>query len=251
MKLRFVIALGISAVLFFLTSRTARADLVFTVDLNTTPLTTSPGDGAGPFSLFFDMIQGDPANTTNTATVGDFSFGGGSAGACPASCAVSGDESGDATGTINLSTSDGFEGLIQSFTPGTGLSFTVDLTTNPSATTPDTFQFSILDATDFPIPTEDPSGADSLLTVFLDSTSPAVLTYASDPTTGTNAGDVSITMGAPSIGTPPTSAVPEPSELGLLGIASLVLAAVRFSRRVQVGQEALGNPARPSRTPST
>ena len=53
----------------------------------------------------------------------------------------------------------------------------------------------------------------------LDSTSPTVLGYASDP----------FTRGAPMLGTPaPASAVPEPSELGLLGIASSDLCDVRL-----------------------
>jgi hypothetical protein len=176
----------------------ARADEVFTVDLTTTPLTTDPGDQ--PFSLAFQMVQGDPANTTNTATIGDFLFGGGSAGTCPLDCTTFGNESGNANSTIDLSTSDGFESLIQTFTPGTHLSFTVDLTTNPnSGATPDTFAFSILDSSLFPIPTQDPTTADSLVTIFIDSTKPTVFAFATDPKTITNAGHVSITMGAPAI----------------------------------------------------
>jgi hypothetical protein len=57
-----------------------------------------PGDQAGPFSLAFQLAQGGPTNATNTATVSDFVFGGGSAGACPANCTTFGNESGDSVG---------------------------------------------------------------------------------------------------------------------------------------------------------
>jgi hypothetical protein len=71
------------------------------------------------------MVQGDPANAANSVKVSDFAFGGGSASACPAAppgggpspCTSSGNESGDAASTINLSTSDGFEALVQTFAP--------------------------------------------------------------------------------------------------------------------------------------
>jgi hypothetical protein len=201
-----------SAVLTF-AAGSVYADSIDLVTLNTTPLTAAPGNAAGPFELAFALIQGDPSNPTNTASVSDFLFGGGSATACstPGACTAIGNVSGDATGSIGLSTSDAFEALIEPFTPGTSLSFLVDLTTNASLI-PDTFEFEILDGSSSPIPTLDPSGAETLLTAFINSTDPAIATYASDPTTGTNAGNVFITMDAP-MATP----VPEPGTLTLLG----------------------------------
>jgi hypothetical protein len=209
---------------------TTRADEIFTVTLNTAPLTTAADSAAGPFSLAFQLAQGDPSNPLNTATVSDFAFGGGSAAACPANCTTFGGVTGDATSSIGLSTSDGFEAIIQAFTPGSQLSFQVDVSTNiNTGVAPDDFAFSLLDSTGFPIPTQDGSGADTFLTVLLNSSSPSVLTYASDPTTGTAAGDVLISLSAPAIGTPTAPAsTPEPSSLVLLActVAALLGAAI-------------------------
>jgi hypothetical protein len=208
----------------------ARADEIFTVKLNTEVLTTTPDAAAGPFSLAFQLVQGDGTNPTNTATVSDFTFGGGSAGACPTNCITFGDVTGDATGTIGLSTSDAFEAIIQTFTPGSQLSFQVDLSTNPNTgLAPDAFGFSILDSSDSPIPTQDPSGADTFLTVLLNSSNPSILTYASDPSVGTEAADISISLEAPTIGTnvPPTN-TPEPPSFVLLAAGLLLLLGIAF-----------------------
>jgi len=208
----------------------ARADEIFTVTLNTEVLTTAPDAAAGPFSLAFQLVQGDATNPTNTATVSDFTFGGGNAAACPTNCITFGDVTGDATSTIGLSTSDAFEAIIQTFLPGSQLSFQVDLSTNPNTgLAPDAFGFSILDSSDSPIPTQDPSGADTFLTVLLNSSNPSILTYASDPSVGTAAANVFISMDAPTIGAsaPPTN-TPEPSSFVLLASGLLLLLGMAF-----------------------
>jgi hypothetical protein len=200
--------------LLVLTAGTAHAGLIFEVTLNTTPLTTA--SAAAPFSLAFQLVQGSQPNN-NTATISDFLYGvGGSAGSgCPAvlSPCIFGGASGDISSSVTLNTSSAFNALVETFTPGSSLSFLVDLTTNVDAGgTPDAFAFSILDSGGGSIPTLDPSGADTLLTINIDSASPAILTYATDPIRNTLGGTgPSITMDAPTV-----NSVPEPGTLVLL-----------------------------------
>lgn len=207
-------------------AKTAHADLVFTVALNTMPLTVPPGSTAGPFSLAFALIQGSQPDN-NSVTLNNFAFGvGGSAGSsCAFPPCTSGGASGDITSTVNLEATSFFNSFVESFNPGTDLTFNVDLTTNvDSGGTPDTFAFSILDGGGASIPTLDPSFADTLLTVNIDSASPAMLTYATDSSQPVNNG-VFITMDAPTVTLVSTS-VPEPSTSVVLGGLLAVLAAL-------------------------
>ncbi len=203
----------------------ARADAIFTVTLDTSPLTVAPGSTAGPFSLAFQLTDGSGiGDANNTATLSNFDFGGGSAGACPATCMAFGGASGSASSSIVLIDSDFFNALVEGFAPGSSLSFQVDLTTNlDSGGTPDAFAFSVLDSGGFPLPALDPSGADSLVTVYLDSADPAILAYATDPDRLTGGGTgASISIDAPRIGTP-ASTVPEPRTLPLIGVGFAAL----------------------------
>jgi hypothetical protein len=193
---------------------TASADEIFAVTLNTTPLATAPGTSAGPFSLAFQLLDGSQPNN-NTATISDFTYGvGGNAGSgCPAvlvPCTFGG-ASGDIGSGVSLNDSSAFNALVETFTPGSSLSFLVDLTTNVDAGgTPDAFAFSILDSGGGSIPTLDPTGADTLLTINVDSANPAILTYATDSSRNTLGGTgPSITMDAPIV-------TPEPGTLILL-----------------------------------
>jgi hypothetical protein len=205
---------AVVATLLVLTAGTAHADLILDVTLNTTPLATA--SAAAPFSLAFQLVQGSQPNN-NTAIISDFLYGaGGSADSgCPAvlSPCIFGGASGDISSSVSLNTSSAFNALVETFTPGSSLSFLVDLTTNVDAGgTPDAFAFSILDGSGGSIPTLDPSGADTLLTINVDSANPAILTYATDPSRNTLGGTgPSITMDAPT-----ANSVPEPGTLGLL-----------------------------------
>lgn len=197
-------------------AETVYADIIFTVDVNTAPL----GGLVGPFAVAFQLNDGSgSADGNNTATITSFAFSGGSAAGCPANCTTTGGASGDMTGTVTLTDSDFLNSFAERFTPGSSLSFQVDLTTNVDAGgVPDAFAFSILD-NGVPIPTLDGLGTDSLLTVDIDSSDPSVLTY------GTDSSRTTISLDAPVIGAAP-SAVPEPSTLllvvtGLAGVAGM------------------------------
>jgi hypothetical protein len=188
------------------------ADTIFTVTLGTTPLI---GSLAGPFSLAFQLIDGSGGiigDSNNTVIITNLNFG---AGAASGGITASGGASGDLNSTVTLTDSEFFNTFFQGFTPGSTLSFLVDLTTNVDpGGTPDAFGFSILDSSGFSIPTLDPSSADTFLAVNIDSANPLILTYATDPNRTTLGGSgPAITMDAPV----PTTPVPEPASLMLLG----------------------------------
>lgn len=221
------------ATMFVLTAGTAHADLLLDVTLNTTPLTTAGAAAAAPFALAFQLVAGSQFNN-NTATISDFKYGtGGSAGSgCPpaVSPCIFGGASGDINSSVSLNTSAAFNALVEMFTPGSSLSFLLDLTTNvDTGGTPDAFAFSILDSSGSSIPTLDPTTADTLLTINIDSASPTILTNATDPSRNTLGGaGPPITMNAPTVASP-TSPVPEPGTLSFLGI--YVLCSGAFLRR--------------------
>lgn len=158
---------------------------------------------------------------------------GGSAGSgCPAALSpcIFGGASGDISSSVDLNTSSAFNALVETFTPGSSLSFLLDLTTNVDAGgTPDAFAFSILDGSGGSIPTLDLSGADTLLTINIDSASPTILTYGTDPSRNTLGGTgPSITMDAPTV-----APVPEPGTLGLLVTGILLEGAFLLRRKAR------------------
>jgi hypothetical protein len=213
-------------------SCSARADnFDFTVSLDTSPLMAAPANGAGPFSLAFQLTDGSGlGDFLNTATISNFQFGaGGSSGSCPANCTTFGGASGDTASTVVLTDSSFFNAFVETFTPGASLSFTVDLTTNVlTGGTPDAFAFSILDSSGNPIPTLDPTSADTLATVNIDSATPAFEGYATDPSLNSEGGDgPAITMAAPTATT--VVPVPEPGGTALLAaaIGCVLLVAIR------------------------
>ena len=192
--------------------RPAHADIITgSVSLDTSAL-------SGPFELAFIFTDGSgTGDANNTVTLGNFLFGaGGSAGTVDASLSFGG-ESGDLTSGVSLIDSFFLNIFASSFTPGSLLSFDFGLTTNVDAGgTPDQFSLVLLQADGSVVNTEDPSGANSLLTVNLDSAHPAISTFASDLT--------------PAAIVTESTAAPEPPSLLLLAIG---LAAALWSARTR------------------
>lgn len=218
MSIRQSLTVVATAVFVFGISSPAAATAIFDVTLDTTPLTMTPGSASGPFAVFFQLTDGSGSgNGNNTLTLSNFVFDTGSA--VPGT-SVFGGASGDLSGGILLTDTSFFTSFSQEFVPGGMFSFRISLTTNlEPGGTPDAFAFSILDSMGFPIPTEDPAMADTLLTLNIDSSDPAVSTYATDSIR------TDILIGpATAIAAP--SSVPEPATLSLvaLGIASVVVA---------------------------
>ncbi|HTU89020.1 MAG TPA: hypothetical protein VMF69_02885 [Gemmataceae bacterium] len=234
--------LGIFALALWLLSATmAHADLIFNVSLNTSALST---DYPGSYGLAFDMFSGDSASS-NTTTISDFNFGGGSAVEPPYTLGnASGDLATNPSAGITLevdtaSPSDAFSYFDQGFNPGSTLSFQVDLTTNPGSP-PDTLSFFLVQSytpgglfsgASSGVPTQNTNGGpgyNSFFDVYTDISqnggsggTPVLYPSLSGDING------SITLAA---------AVPEPSTLMLsaLSLASLGLAAAcsRLRRRV-------------------
>ena len=192
--------------------RPAYADIITgSVSLDTSAL-------SGPFELAFIFTDGSgTGDANNTVTLGNFLFGaGGSAGTVDASLSFGG-ESGDLTSGVSLIDSFFLNIFASSFTPGSLLSFDFGLTTNVDAGgTPDQFSLVLLQADGSVVNTEDPSGANSLLTVNLDSAHPAISTFASDLT--------------PAAIVTESTAAPEPPSLLLLAMG---LGAVLWSARTR------------------
>lgn len=198
-----------AAVTMLAATSVCRADTIFSVSVDTTNLASK---AAGPFTLDFQFNDGTQANN-NTATITSFSFGTG--GAAAGSATASGDGSGNLTSGIVIHDSSAFNSLDQGFTPGSLLKFDVDLTTAVDAGgTPDQFSFAILDKDLVELGTTDPSGANTIITVNVDSANPTILQYQSSP---------------PTFGTV-TVSTPEPASLGWVVLGAVSLLARRKER---------------------
>ena len=153
------------------------ADTLVTVTVDTSQLVAHP---AGPFYLAFQLTDGSGAgNSSTVAILSNFQLGGGSPSGSPA---LTGGASGDIGSSVTLTDSSFLNFFSQQFTPGSMLTFTLSLTGQVEAgSTPDHFAFSILDQTLKPIPTKGGLFFDVFLAIDLDSASPVLLTFASDP----------------------------------------------------------------------
>jgi hypothetical protein len=218
--MRRLFILTISAAL--LAAATCKADIIYDVSFDTSGLV---GNVNTPFAVDFQLTSGDTTNgVVNTATLSSFAFGAGGSAGTGNPFTNSGNASGDLGSTVTLNTSGGsfFNEFSQYFTPGSMLTFQLDLTNNPqSSGTPDEFTFQLIDNTLVEISTTDPSGSNSL--VIIDLTGGAL-----QPEIFTANGD-GVTI-APRLSSP-TSAIPEPSIAWL--VESVLLLALLLRHRVR------------------
>jgi len=144
---------------------TTYPDLQYNVTLNLAPL--AAGTGA-PYSLDFQLAPGSD-NITNTVTLSNFSFTGGSIPTTPDY--TYGGESGSLATSLVLTNSNSLDNeYAAAIASGvTQITFHVDQTPNSETVTsgtpvPDQFNVSIFDTNGNNVPTSDPSGANTLVT---------------------------------------------------------------------------------------
>jgi hypothetical protein len=157
------------ALLSLLGSPLLHADKVFRVTIDTTPLAGTSG------YIDFNNYGGIPYQN-NVATITHFASD-----AVPGGVYTQGDFSGTlVTGPLTL-TANAFDSeWLQAVTFGTTITFTLDVTTNYTPdTTPDSFSFFLLDSTQLPFPSSDPSTADSAFSIDLTGGSTVAEVYTS------------------------------------------------------------------------
>jgi hypothetical protein len=210
------------AILFLIFGISAFAD---TLTLNTTPLESS---GTGPFTIDFQFDSGNGGDSTNTVTLSDFAFGGGSIDTTPSS------STGDVNAvsspfSVTLSTDTSFYNDIEfGFTPGATLSFDVSSTSNVDPTAPDAFTFAIYDNTGYEIPTTSPY--DAFFELDLPTTGSGI-TAIESASSGYSVDIAAPTYQSGTSGGGGGSVVPEPSMLlPLMGLAGAAFAGFRLKR---------------------
>ncbi len=169
-------ALAAMCLIWAAVPRSARAQADFDVNIDTSGLAGQSGS-----ELFVELTGGgsDSGPGYNTATLGNFVLGGGSAGSVDAANEI-GNVSGDIGSTVSINDQGSPLNLFAQFlTPGSDLSFQLNVTGNVNTgAVPDGLYAFLYDPSGNPIDTtSDPSGFDSLLAVNFTSATPTVSNY--------------------------------------------------------------------------
>ena len=205
-----------------------QADLVmssYQVDLATGNIPAIVGN----YSFYFEVLSGTGDYGNSTAKVDQFGLGGGALSGPPT---FGGSASGDPLAGLTLTDSDpGGNSVLQYFTPGQSLTFTVTLTTiyspaeDPSlGGTPDQFSFGIYsDSGDISTTAGDGSSFLQVLFVGNNGESPASIFQTVDVSP--------FSVGPPRVESVPLTAVPEPSTFSMAATATGLLLYRAWRRR--------------------
>jgi hypothetical protein len=208
MLVRFLIATALAS----LGGLSLMADVIELVNIDTAPIQGQTG------YLAFDFLGGAPVES-NTIVISSFTSN-----ASLGTLVLTGGASGTLVpGPATLNDSQFFNELLQAVTFGSTTSFSLDLTTSVSpGGIPDAFAFYLLDSTQNPYTTSDPTGANSLFDINVDGSSLTPRVYTSPSASSTV--------------TPAATTVPEPNSVVLLAAAIVSLALLGRRREARLSR---------------